>query len=251
MSAWRAKRQISYLFSAVLVIALIVGGIYWWTRPAATCFDGVLNQDEVGVDCGGQCERICPMALLPLKTLWSRAVAITPGMYNAVALIENPNSQAEIKDLNYRFKLLDSAGQVLLTREGKINIGTDEKIVIFEGGLAPVAGEIARAFIEFPNDPKWLPKVEERPLLRVSQKSFIANETPKLEAIITNESVLDLENVQVVTVLSDAEGNIISTSATVLERLARLSSYGLTFTWPAPFSAVPTFIDFYPRIIGR
>ena len=52
------KRIIKQIIIALItlgIFSLIGGGIYLVHRPEATCFDGVQNQGEEGIDCGGPC----------------------------------------------------------------------------------------------------------------------------------------------------------------------------------------------------
>ena len=56
-----------------------------------TCFDGVKNQNEKGLDCGGVCTRICSGDISTPIVMWQRVFQVTPGVYSAVAYIQNPN----------------------------------------------------------------------------------------------------------------------------------------------------------------
>jgi hypothetical protein len=50
------------LFVAIIAVALVAGSVFlhiYFTTTCGTCFDGIQNQDETGIDCGGIC-RPCP-----------------------------------------------------------------------------------------------------------------------------------------------------------------------------------------------
>ena len=51
----RIIKQIVIALVTLGIFSLIGGGIYLARRPAATCFDGIQNQGEEGIDCGGPC----------------------------------------------------------------------------------------------------------------------------------------------------------------------------------------------------
>ena len=251
MSVWRLKRQLSYL-SMVIATIIIVGIIvYFVDRPPATCFDGKQNQNEIGVDCGGTCKRICAANVLPLKTVWVRPFEISPGLYSVMALIENPNLTQGVKKLSYTIKLFDQMGQLVKEIKGENEALPQNLFTIFESNISARQGEISRAFIDFDDNNVWQEITDPKILLRVSQKSFDNTSQPKLLATITNEMAEDLKNVRVIVVLSDADGNAFSTSATLVDFLPRLSKRDIFFTWPESFPTNPTFIDFYSQVLGE
>jgi hypothetical protein len=47
----------------LLFLLLLAGCTNEDLEPAASCFDGLKNQDELGVDCGGRCEDDCPAVM--------------------------------------------------------------------------------------------------------------------------------------------------------------------------------------------
>lgn len=51
----RLRKQIIVALVFLGIFSLIGGGIYLNYRPAPTCFDGLRNQGEEGIDCGGPC----------------------------------------------------------------------------------------------------------------------------------------------------------------------------------------------------
>lgn len=51
----RITKQIIIALIFLGIISLIGGGVYLARRPEPTCFDGVQNQEEEGIDCGGPC----------------------------------------------------------------------------------------------------------------------------------------------------------------------------------------------------
>ena len=99
---WAVQRQ---LFIALLILGffgmLAAGGWYVFLYAPPSCTDGIINQDEEGVDCGGVCKLLCQAPRV--SALWSRAVLIAPGVYHAVALVRNPEASAGTERLPYIF----------------------------------------------------------------------------------------------------------------------------------------------------
>ncbi|MEK9185206.1 MAG: hypothetical protein AAB863_00365 [Patescibacteria group bacterium] len=51
MSTWASRRKAVYFWSVVLTLTAVSFGIFWkyWYK-APTCFDGLQNGDETGID---------------------------------------------------------------------------------------------------------------------------------------------------------------------------------------------------------
>src|SRR5882724_8010535 len=65
----RRAKQIIYGIAFLLFWALIFTGVYFiFFHAAASCFDGVQNQNEEGIDCGSVCPTSClPQTLAPIE----------------------------------------------------------------------------------------------------------------------------------------------------------------------------------------
>jgi len=98
----RALKQLAYFLFFVIVIGSISGGLYFWLRTEATCTDGVKNQEEEGIDCGGPCANICLESLVEMRVLGSELVKIRENDYDFVAKINNPNLGHGSGEAKYR-----------------------------------------------------------------------------------------------------------------------------------------------------
>jgi len=249
MFTWRATRQISYLLGVVVFFLVIGLTYYWFNLPEPNCFDGIQNQDETGVDCGGVCERICSADVAPLRVMWARSFEVTPGVYSAVALLENPNVREGVFQVPYNFRLLSAAGETIEERSGITKALPERRFVVFESNIIAPPSSVNRTLFDIYPDLYWQEVSQREPLIRASQRSFINEPFPRLVANVTNETVEDFPRVRVVVVLSDASGNAFAASATLVENLQRRSTREIVFTWPRPFSFNPTFVDFYPSVL--
>jgi hypothetical protein len=83
MFSWSQKRQIIYFSIPFFLFLLVLSFVYFsfFYKPA-TCFDGVKNGNETGIDCGGSCSLVCTNDALKPITLWSKAFAVTDDVYN-------------------------------------------------------------------------------------------------------------------------------------------------------------------------
>ena len=247
--SWATKRRLIYL-SIVLGVFLVLVSfpvISFITR-STTCFDGRQNQGEVGVDCGGPCLRLCLSQVTDLITLWSRALPAREGVYDAVALVENPNFGGGVREISYSFKLYDKNNLLIVEREGETFINPNEQLAVFEGGIMTGERVPARAFFEFTEVPQWLKVLRNKPDILVKNKKLEGIATrPKLKATLVNQTLSNVEDIIVVALLFDRDDNLIAVSKTEVDVLRKDSSKDITFIWRQTFKGTPLRIDVIPR----
>lgn len=235
---WAQKRRIIYGTILTVIILVVIGlPLYFLVHETPTCFDGTQNGMESGVDCGGVCSRICENEVAPLVQKWSRAFEITPGVYTAVAYVENPNVNAGVPSITYRFELFDNANNLIATREGETYLAPNDTTAVIETNIATGNQIPARTFFEFTEVPQWHRAENILPNISISRRALIDTETrPRLFATISNLSpVAEYEDIDVTAVIFGTDGNAISASRTIVPRLSPQQHSQLVFTWPLPF----------------
>jgi len=100
---WRRTQYVAGIMVFLSLVSLVVYAKYFY--EPANCFDGLLNGDERGIDCGGGCVRICAIDVLPPKALWAQSFRVTDGQYNAVAYIENKNLLDLVQKLQHKLEI--------------------------------------------------------------------------------------------------------------------------------------------------
>ena len=136
MFSWSAKRRLLYLGILFGILAVILSfPIYSWLDRPESCFDNRKNQDELEVDCGGVCSKLCASQVADLSVLWSRALKVSDGLYDAVALVENPNAHGGVRSMSYTFTVFDSKGIILTERTGETFVNPSDTFLIFEGHI--------------------------------------------------------------------------------------------------------------------
>lgn len=248
---WATRRRALYI-SIGLVFAISISGVpiyYIFFTENPTCFDGKANQDELAVDCGGSCERLCPTQVRTPNILWSRAFPVTDGTYNAVTYVENSNFDAGVDSIEYVFQLFDSRNIIIAERRGKTFLTTNGLTPIFEAGIQTGNRIPVRTFFEFRSDPWWR-KAENAPGYTVSEKQLTIrdNGLPRVDAKITNDTVNEIFNIEVIATVFDTTGNAMASSKTVVKRLPARSTEDLVFTWPMPLPRESSRIDVIPRV---
>src|SRR3989344_4168769 len=106
--SWASRRRTIYAIGVILFFLIVVGGplLYSYLKTPPTCTDGRQNQGETSVDKGGPRPLLDTSSLSPSAILWTRSFYVRSGSYDAVAYIQNPNQEAGVRAVSYRFVLI-------------------------------------------------------------------------------------------------------------------------------------------------
>ncbi|PIP86893.1 hypothetical protein COW81_03220 [Candidatus Campbellbacteria bacterium CG22_combo_CG10-13_8_21_14_all_36_13] len=235
MSVWATKRK--FIISSSIFIPLIVVAVFLYItgREKPSCFDGLINQDERGVDCGGSCVAVCQNEAEDVAILWTRFLPVIDDVYSVVTLIENSNKSFEAKNVPYSFKLFDEEGVLIYERKGSAFFPAGSTFPIFEHALRTGERVPSRAVFSLRNTPFWEQREFEKIPIQIVSKNLDQENTPKLTAVIKNNSLKNLSQISFIAMLFDADGNLVNASKTVLSTLGREASDTIVFTWPEDF----------------
>ena len=251
---WSQKRQFT-IISVILAIFLILAVIFILPRlkEHPTCLDGKQNQKEVQIDCGGPCEKLCSFQASNISVRWAKALLVTGNFYNALVYIENQNLNAGLKNISYEFKFYDQNNILITERKGSTDVSQGGSSFIFEPAVD------MKGFVPYRTTFKF---TEEQVFYKENSnisKVFIAAEdkklrdldtNPKLQVVLSNESSLDLDNLEVVAILYDTEGNAIGFSKSFVESFPKNKKKKVFFTWLKPFGTEITKIEILSKFNG-
>jgi len=248
--SWASRRRSIYVAIVVAVALIIIVPIAFSIfNKEPTCFDGKQNGQEFGVDCGGICEKLCTIQISDPALIWSRSFKVADGVYNSVAYIENPNFNSGVLNIPYTFKLFDNKNLLIAERKGSTYISPNSVTPIFEGVISTGQRIPVKTFFEFDRFPEWYQSDNERTLLSVKDMVLTGEDSsPRIDAVLSNSSIEDIKDIEVVVIVFDSRDNAIAVSSTFVERLADRSSRNLVFTWPNAFDTKPSRIEIIPRI---
>ena len=237
-------RQLLFALGAFVLIGVFVAGFYFlYIFSPASCTDGVLNQTEEGIDCGGECARLC---VAPNVTaLWARSVRVAPGVYHAVALVKNPDTRAT-GDVPYTVSLFDDENILIAQREGTLRLLPGDIAPLFEANVVVGERPPARTFVDIGTGEFTTAERGTSPI-RVLSWDF-DEEAGRLIASMENQSTLNVGSVTVTALLMNDNELLINASQTVVEGFAPRERVDAVFTWQEPFSESPTRVDIIPRI---
>lgn len=241
------RRRVTLAVGSIVALFLIVYFSIGLYRPP-NCFDRVQNNDEVGVDCGGSCERYCRSQTGTMRLVWSRVFESSPGIYNAVAYLENPDFDKFADGMRYRFTVYDRDGKFLAEREGVTDIRREPIVGVFESKIAIRSGEPHRTSFEWLDEPVWKRASAER-RVAVSDEAFIpAQFGAELIATIVNKEPVPLRDVEVVVIVYDTSGNAITATQTYIDLLGPREQRRISFVWSSELPSQKGRVEFLPRI---
>lgn len=253
MNSWATRRKITYVTVGLFFLCVIIFvPSFLFVHRAPTCFDGEKNGNETGVDCGGVCDLLCSSEAVPPTTLWSRSFKVSSGVYSLVAYVQNPNISSETR-APYVMKLYDARNVLIGQRTGVVHIPKNSVVAIFEPNFSVGLSVPARVILEFTGALEWRKNFAAAPRLTVTQNILSGQTTqPRVDAIIKNESDEVVEQIEVVAIAYDTQGNAVAASRTFVDRLEREESASIFFTWREPFPGQSASqVEIIPRIIPK
>ena len=237
-SSWARRRKTLYgiIFFILGVVVIGVPAFLIFHKPAS-CSDGTQNGDEEGVDCGGSCTALCQNQQAYPIVLWTRNFQVSPGVYSAVAYIENPNVGAYASNAPYKFTLRDDKGEVIAERSGTVFIPAHKVFAAFEANISTGTTTPGHIEFEFSKPPFWQRTPGGEPELSVVSK-VLTNEddSPRVDATIQNNSIQDIGRTQVMAIVYEGNGNAVAASRTYIDELPQGQSKDIVFTWPNRFN---------------
>jgi hypothetical protein len=245
--SWASRRQFLYLTGFLLFVALTFLFIFWGTifkKP--TCMDGKQNGTELGVDCGGICQKMCRSQVSDPIVLWSRAFKVAGSSYNLLAYIENQNKDSAAYLAPYEFRVYDESGLVIDTRRGKVSIPPNQRFAIFEARIDAGNSTPRSVSFDFTEPLVWykkMPKIQTEPV-KIERILLSDNDgAPVLTASVVNDSIYNLPEFDVIAIVYDQNRNAIGVSSTHKYGLSSNQKTDVVFTWPEPFSDFAVFQD--------
>lgn len=233
------KQLVIAVIYGILSIILIWGG-YFLFRTEPTCTDGMRNQNEQGIDCGGVCSPQCVRSVRtdPLEIKESALIYSAQDRFDVLVSVHNQNDEAGASAFHYRMELKDEAGAIVAVREGNNFILPQETKYLPEINVsAPQAKTVAVTFSNY--EWKRFSGYQERPAITVSNKSYEPISSGigfgKAFGIVRNESPFDFRSIRVKVVLRDVSGKPIGVNMTEMRTITAGDVRDFTLLWPTAF----------------
>lgn len=238
-SAWASRRKSVYLGLLVLVLTAVSFGIFWkfwYTTP--TCFDGLKNGNETGVDCGGSCTLVCKADILKPIVRWDpRVFEVLPNLWSVLVYVENPNIDTVAVYAPYTFTLYDENNNIILTREGATVLPKNKTVGVFEGSISIDGGKKPkRATFDLRENIVWKKSSKKDSEISITHTPLLRlDSAPRVEANVKNNGIEDIKNIELVIAIFDGQDNAVAASRTFIPTLKKGENSNIFFTWPKPF----------------
>ena len=217
----RFLKQFGYGFFYLALLGIVVGIFYLVLRPNETCFDGIQNQGETGIDCGEICGIDCELKYIKPMIISNPRILKSDGLVSFIAQIKNPNLSYGSDKFEYKINFYDAQNKLLnsLNRMSFIYAGETKNIIEVAVKISDFVsrGEavIDQATIN------WKPALEwQIPNLKTADiKALIEGSTLKISGTITNSSNFLISKIIISAVLKDGWGTSVGVSKTELTNL--------------------------------
>lgn len=234
----RTFKQIFYGIFYLLIFSGIVFLIYSiYFKPAPSCFDGIQNNGEQGVDCGGPCAKVCtPIDMQPISVIGNVQTFVTSGKnITFLAQVSNPNSNFAAKSFDYSFNIYDASGTEIQSIPGTSFIyGGEAKYLLVPNQQISSSSNKVMLVISNPvwaksSDYGSIPKFT----LNGIQTSIISQGVIGVVGSITNNDISTFSKITIIAILKDSNGNVIGSSETEVDNLSANQTANFSIIYPS------------------
>ncbi len=252
---WGSRMKAMYISGVVILLLLVIGiPVYFkYFNHPPSCFDGKQNQDEAGIDCGGSaCALLCPFESRDPLITFQRLYEANPGVYTALAMLENPNQGVFAREISYVFKIYDVENVLLFEINGKTFIPPGREFPVFASPVLTGNRIASKETFAITSNIAWEKGEWKEPNIAISNvTNGVVGTGQRITADIVNHEVYPLRDLEIVAVVYDELGNARQASATVASYISPEGDARVTFTWGAPFEFTVSKVDIIPRVLPR
>ncbi len=245
--SWAGRRQATYLGGLFLFIGVVLFIMFYSVIFApATCGDRKQNGEELGVDCGGSCQKMCLSQISEPVVLWTRAFPVSGNIYNILAYVENQNKESAVPIAPYEFRVYDDKGLLIEKREGSTFIPPNQRFAVFEARIDSRGNAPKSVTFEFKGPFDWYKKKPTMLTQPIKIEKVSLNEdinSPIISGVVVNDSIYDLPEFDVIAIVYDENQKAIAVSKTRKPGVSSSGRVNVSFTWPQAFSGVPAVKD--------
>ncbi len=216
------QRTLKHLLYGLLYLGVLVliafPFAYPLIFPAPTCVDGIQNQNEEGIDCGGSCEN-CELKSLRLEV--GGVDILQVGEKSSLLVkVKNPSRNFGALRIPYQFEIEGVLGESIKVVEGELNISGGDEKYIAEVGLDIKTSDIGKATFTL-GDFKF---IDEKNLLEYNveienMETSFPGEIVQVKGFITDDSGSTISKIVLTALFYANEGNLVNVGTAVLSNL--------------------------------
>jgi hypothetical protein len=229
----KALYSIFFILCAVFIGFLVYRTFF--TKPP-TCTDGILNQHEEGIDCGGECVACALLQLEPLR------VAREPKLFSfpssptvAYAEVVNPNPNYHANFFRYTLSLYDENDRKIEELVGERSIPAGSRARILDARVVSFPDRVARMELSL-GEPEWEEAFSAvRPTLAFvgNPVTNISSSTVRVTGMLKNQGSIFAPSVRVLALLADQYGKELFVSQTILSGVAASEERAFSIAFPS------------------
>ncbi|MDP2665787.1 MAG: hypothetical protein Q8P23_04135 [bacterium] len=249
---WAARRRFFILLIiGAVIIAFLAIVLIATVSKAPSCSDGIQNQNEAGIDCGGPCAYLCTAQNQPPTVLYTQALEYGEGRTDVIASIENKNTTAAAKNVPYRITLYGKGQALVQEMTGTVDLPPGVSVPVYVSQIFSGKQAVIGAFLNVATSSvQWFsmtPNQRSMPLVSNTSQGGTLND-PRIQAILTNPTVNSFNTVRTIVIVHNKNGDVIAASQTVVPSIPAQGWAVATFTWNKAFSETPAAIEVVPII---
>lgn len=248
-SNWvQRKKLILYVIFMLIVFFISVYGFSLYQKSkivAPSCIDGVRNQNEGGIDCEGECVKICREHMSEIKVLYAKAIPSGYDTYDLMAMIENnnvgkapnisghmPSQSGQVDAMPYTFKIYNKAGIEINRYTGKVNIPDAIKMPIIIPNIQIIKNDNIRVTFELDKYDMYT-VVTHEDKVKVMDYKF-DEDKKRLFINLVNNTLDNSGEASVKVTISDSADEVKAIGQTLVPAMASGEKRQVTITWSDP-----------------
>lgn len=235
------KRRLKQFLYLCLFLAFWAG-IAWlayvslFFRPAS-CFDGKMNQGELGIDCGGPCKTFCLAQNLTPPSALGEPLVFQPssGLVSVLIELKNPNTSTALRQVPYQVTVTGDTGGPLEIKGVASLYASEVRRLVLVRPANGLSGMLDAKLTIATTSAQWAAaETFRKPILDVLSAVTTGDaDGTRVEGTVTSDDALSVTDVTVVALFYDTTGTLLGASQTVLARLAPGASSRFTISYPA------------------
>lgn len=244
------RRVVKQIVIALIYLLILFGIgflIYQSKKPKPTCFDGIRNQEETEIDCGGSC---LPCELVYIKEIEVISTKIIPNQgvfYDFFAQIKNPNQNYGSGNVPYELSFYDSQNKIVAQDSGSTFILPNQTKYFVRVKIE--SGEpISFANLSF-GQIEWEKMVNyQSPELVIQQKEYrlLGDNEPgfsQARGVLINKTNFDFEEIDIDVLLFDSSYQLIGVGATKIKTLLAGEEREFVVIWFSEIGGKTAFME--------
>lgn len=229
------KRFIYGVFYITLFVFIIWFFYHVQLKTAPTCFDKILNQEEIQIDCGGTCQACEVLGVKPIKLVGPVRV-FGSNSQRTVFLAEaiNQNIGEAATQAPYKFLVYDNYGRLVEEILGTESFYPSQKKYIYTANVRTSYRIITKVDLEF-RKPTWQNAKEILKPNLVLGEDFatqIEGGAPRVSGKIKNQGSLLARDIKIIAILSDQFGIELFASETLIPTLLGFEEKSFVVSFP-------------------